>query len=165
MQQFLSTDYPRLVNAMALASGSFAAAEDAVQEALARAWEVTERGRHLDSLPAFVVAVSRNLLRDRFRRLVAERRARSRMTPRDTEPGLDGSERRVDIERALSNLPRRQREVAVFYYFLDFDVAEIARLLRIPEGTVKGALYRARRSLAAALGTEDREQEAEDVRR
>jgi RNA polymerase sigma-70 factor (ECF subfamily) len=150
---------------MALVSGNFAAAEDAVQEALARAWELSERGHHLQSLPAFVAAVSRNLLRDRFRRLLAEHRAGARMIAPDREPLLAASEHRVDVERAVSELPRRQREVAVFYYLLDFDIAEIAGLLRIPEGTVKGALHRARRSLAAVLGANDEEQEVQDVRR
>ena len=39
IREFLHTDYPRLVAAVALACGSRPAAEDAVQEALLRAWE------------------------------------------------------------------------------------------------------------------------------
>jgi RNA polymerase sigma-70 factor (ECF subfamily) len=72
IREFLRADYARLVNALALISGSIPAAEDAVQEALGRAWELAERGRHIDSLPAWVAAVARNLLRDRFRRILAE---------------------------------------------------------------------------------------------
>jgi|SRR5438128_1428857 len=73
---FLEKDYARLVNAMTILGGSPAAAEDAVQEALGRAWELGERGGRIDSLPAWVAVVSRNLLRDRIRRALAERRAR-----------------------------------------------------------------------------------------
>ena len=164
IREFLREDYPRLVNAMALICGSSPAAEDAVQEALGRAWELTERGRHIDSLPTWVVTVARNLLRDRFRRMMAERRARSRMLDIDPGPasGDPGTvERRADIARALAALPRRQREVAVFHYYLDLDVARIAALLRVPEGTVKSALHRARRSLAQSLHDE---MEVDDVR-
>jgi len=60
------------------------------------------------------------------------------------------------VERALVSLPPRQREVAVFHYFLDLDVAEVASILAVPEGTVKSALHRARRSLARALESMER---------
>jgi len=134
---FLEKDYARLVNAMTILGGSPAAAEDAVQEALGRAWELGERGGRIDSLPAWVAVVSRNLLRDRIRRALAERRAR------------------------LAALPRRQREVAVFRYYLDLDVAEIAAALGVPEGTVKSALHRARRSLSRAFAYDDSEEDAD----
>ena len=65
---------------MALLSGSTAVAEDAVQEAMAKAWELEDRGRRVESLPGFVTTVARNLLRDRFRRSLAERRARGRLS-------------------------------------------------------------------------------------
>jgi RNA polymerase sigma-70 factor, ECF subfamily len=76
---------------------------------------------------------------------------------------MSPAERRVDMERALAGLSHRQREVAVCHYFLDLDVAEISGVLRIPEGTVKSALYRARASLARALGEVLEESEVGDV--
>ena len=153
IREFLATEYPRLVNAMALVCGSFPAAEDAVQEALGRAWELGQRGRHIESLTAWVTVAARNLLRDRFRRLRVERRARTR-TPGGFQTegaGAEAVERSADLARALAGLPRRQREVAVFRYYLDLEVAEVAVALGIPEGTVKSALHRARASLARAL--------------
>jgi RNA polymerase sigma-70 factor (ECF subfamily) len=149
---------------MALMCGSYAAAEDAVQEALARAWERSERGQYIGSIPGWVTTVARNLLRDRFRRAMAEARARRRLAV-----GPEGAaemvhvERQADVERALAGLPRRQREVAVFHYFLDLEVAEIARVLGAPDGTVKSALHRARRSLARALGENVEQLEVGDV--
>jgi RNA polymerase sigma-70 factor (ECF subfamily) len=152
---------------MALICGSFPAAEDAVQEALSRAWELAERGRHIDSLPMWVVVVARNLLRDRFRRLAAERRARSRMVdPSWTGGSVDPStvERRADVARALAALPRRQREVTVLHYYLGLGVAQTGAVLRIPEGTVKSALHRARRSLSRALSDDDSSEVADVAR-
>jgi RNA polymerase sigma-70 factor, ECF subfamily len=161
IREFLGTHYARVVNGLALVCGSFAQAEDAVQEALARAWERTERGQHIESPRAWVTAVATNLLRDGFRRVLAERRARRRLgwPPEGAGPnddsGLTGAESRVDIRAALAQLPRRQKEVAVFRYYLDLDVGQVAAILGIPEGTAKSALHRARRSLAAALGEDD----------
>ena len=157
---FLDHDYARMVNAMALLGGSLPAAEDAVQEALGRAWELTGRGGRIDSLPAWVAVVARNLLRDRIRRAVFERRARSRLAV-PAGPDTLSAEHRADVQRALTSLPRKQREVVVFRFYLDLDIAEIASALDIPEGTVKSALHRARRSLSAALLNDDSEEEAD----
>ena len=57
-------------------AGSRAAAEDAVAEALARAWERTDRGDAIDSLPAWVTRVALNLSKSRLRRLRIEARHR-----------------------------------------------------------------------------------------
>src|SRR2546423_14320253 len=104
--------------------GSRAAAEDAVQEALARAWERDERGHRIDSLEAWVTKVATNLARSRWRRIRVERRHVSeRATPSEPSGEL------VDLRRALELLPRRQREVTVLRYCLDLDVLEIARML------------------------------------
>ena len=48
-------------------------------------------------------------------------------------------------------------------YYLGFDVAETASLLRVSEGTVKTSLHRARQALAAALG-DTFDEETDDVR-
>jgi RNA polymerase sigma-70 factor, ECF subfamily len=162
IRRFLAEDYARLVNGLALLCGSLPAAEDAVQEALARAWERAERGRRPESTKAWVTTVARNLLRDRFRRMRAERRAHERL-PQPAAEGPAGAETRMDLARALAALPRRQREVAVFRFYLDLDPAEIAAVLGIPEGTARGALHRARRSLAEALQVNDDVMEANDV--
>src|SRR5213594_2754877 len=87
IRAFLATEYPRLVAGVALACGSRAAAEDAVQEAVARAWERSERGEQIESLRAWVMKVSINLVRSGFRRMLAERRARERMAARRAEFG------------------------------------------------------------------------------
>jgi RNA polymerase sigma-70 factor (ECF subfamily) len=151
---------------MAMVCGSIPAAEDAVQEALARAWERSERGQGVGSLAAWVTTVARNLLRDRFRRLVVERRVQRDLADRQVRRSAIGdSEQRTDVTRALAALPRRQREVVVFHYFLGLSVAELARVLQIPEGSVKSALHRARRGLAGALRDDDVEAEVGDVTR
>ena len=49
---FLRDGYPRLVGAVALVTGDFTTAEDAVQEAVARAWERSERGETIVALVA-----------------------------------------------------------------------------------------------------------------
>jgi RNA polymerase sigma-70 factor (ECF subfamily) len=157
LRTFLAESYARLVAGVALITGSRAAAEDAVQEALARAWERSDRGERIESLPAWVTRAAVNLSKSRLRRMRAEARARERMAH---APGAApvGTEVRLDIERALSALPRRQREVTVLRYYLGLDVAETAVALEVSPGTVKTCLHRARRALATALGEPDPEE-------
>lgn len=153
IREFLHTAYPRLVAAVALACGSRPAAEDAVQEALLRAWERSEKGEDIHSLEGWVTTVAVNLGRSGLRRRAAERRARSRIvTTSVSEPSVGD---RIDIERALSGLPRRQREAVVLRLFLQLSTADAARVMRVSEGTVKSCLSRARHSLAGALGVPD----------
>jgi RNA polymerase sigma-70 factor (ECF subfamily) len=161
IREFLLTGYPRLVAGLTLMAGSRAAAEDAVQEAVARAWERSQRGEPIDSLPAWVTRVAVNLSRSRWRRSRVEQRGRERIggaggpAHRDDRP-----EDRIDVRRALAALPRRQREATVLRYYLGLDVAEVAAALGVTEGTAKTTLYRARQTLAAALG--DHDEQAQD---
>ena len=161
IRAFLVSDYPRLVAGLGVVLGGQAAAEDAVQEALARAWERSLRGEQIESLRAWVAVVAMNLLRSRLRRLGVELRATEHMAARDQSRWDDGvlplSEERLDLAGALRALPRRQREALVLHYFGRLGLAEIARAMHTRQGAVKQVLHRGRRSLAAALGPSYRE--------
>jgi len=61
---------------------------------------------------------------------------------------------RLDLHRALGRLGQRHREVLVLHYVAELSVEEVARQLRLPAGTVKSRLSRARRALAEQLGEE-----------
>jgi RNA polymerase sigma-70 factor (ECF subfamily) len=140
------------VAGVALITGSRAAAEDAVQEALARAWERSGRGEQIESLPAWVTRVAMNLSKSKLRRIRVEAKHRAAVMPTPVGDGGAASDAKIDIGRALVDLPRRQREVTVLRYYLGLNVAEIARVLELNEGTVKTSLFRARQALASALG-------------
>ena len=153
LRSFIQDDYPRLVGAVALVTGSLPTAEDAVQEACVRAWERLDRGESIERLGAWIATVSLNLSRSALRRVVSERRARARFgLPRPVPaPSTDT----IDVKRALSVLPRRQREAIVLRYFLDFTPAEVAQTMHTSEGTVKSQLAKARSHLADALALRD----------
>jgi RNA polymerase sigma factor (sigma-70 family) len=148
-----------VVNAVAFAGIGFAQAEDAVQEALVRAWVRGERGETIARLDAWVAVTAWNLSRSGLRRLGAERRARDRLAAGLVEgPSSSPSEDAVDITRAMAGLPRRQREVAVLRYRLQLTTKETAAALGISEGTVKRALADARAALSRSLDGQDDEE-------
>ena len=55
------------------------------------------------------------------------------------------------VRQAIGRLSEEQRETILLHYFLDQPVGKMAKLLAIPEGTVKFRLYAARKALAAIL--------------
>ena len=156
LDRLVEHHYVRLVRAVALFSGTTDGAEDAVQEALARALEQSRKGRHIDSLEAWVVTTAFNHVRSRFRRA-----ARWGMrvdgtgafqSGRDVEP--DDAEL-LDLRAAVRSLPTRQRETVVMHYYLDQSISSIGSALGIEEGAVKNALHKARGSLLSALTTDE----------
>ena len=151
LRRFIGERYAGVVAAVALVTGSQAAAEDAVQEALVRAWERSERGEVIEHLAAWVTTVALNLARSGLRRLVAEQRARLRLG-RPLAQANPSTEDAMAVREALATLPSRQREVTVLRYYAGLDVAEIAGVLGVSQGTVKTSLHRSRQALAAALG-------------
>jgi RNA polymerase sigma-70 factor, ECF subfamily len=85
--------------------------------------------------------------------------ALTRLTSRDTDPATDDlaaperddPESAIDLERALDGLPDTQRVVVVLHDIEGFTHHEIAEQLGIAAGTSKATLFRARRTLRAAL--------------
>jgi RNA polymerase sigma-70 factor (ECF subfamily) len=57
----------------------------------------------------------------------------------------------VELAQAIARLPEIQRNVITLFYLEEKQVDEVARLLDLPEGTVKSHLHRARRALAAIM--------------
>ena len=79
----------------------------------------------------------------------------------DKEPvpdGAPGSEERLMesfdselVRGAIQKLSPEHREAIVLHYFLDQPIGKMAKLLMIPEGTVKFRLFAARKALAGML--------------
>ena len=126
--------------------GDRAEAEDVAQESLVRAYDRWRRVAD-DPHPWVSTVAGRraiDVLRSRRRA-----QAREERTTRTAAP-LPGAEQevaaRVDLQRALSTLPRRQREVLLLRYVADLPDADVAGQLGISTGSVK---KHAARALAA----------------
>lgn len=143
--------------------GRRALAEEVVQEAFLSLWRTGmpyERSR--GSVRAWVLGVVRNKAVDTFRREtvrtgrdVHDESAAERMPGRartDAEV-----ERRDDAQRvrvALEGLPNEQRRVIELAYFGGFTQNQIAELLQVPEGTVKGRMRLGLTKLRLSVGGE-----------
>jgi RNA polymerase sigma-70 factor (ECF subfamily) len=149
LAEVFGASYRRLVVQLYGVVGDLGEAEDLVQEAFVRASAAGHRFAHVDNPEAWLRRTAINLHCNRWRKLRNYRRVRPRLeVPPPDPPGL---EEHVVVIEALRHLPEGQREVLALHYLADQPVAEIAALLRVPEGTVKSRLMRGREALAALL--------------
>ncbi|MBP3543986.1 MAG: sigma-70 family RNA polymerase sigma factor [Lachnospiraceae bacterium] len=58
------------------------------------------------------------------------------------------------LHAAINRLPEKLRLCVILYYFQDMDIPSTARILSIPEGTVKSRLNKARKKLKEDLPDE-----------
>lgn len=137
--------------------GSRDAAEDAVQEALARACEQCDRIRDLNAAEGWFYRVLTNLClrtlrRRRLRRLILGReRPTDEHRPSAPQPLADRqlahTEDVAQLMTALDGLPSKQRAALLLRYGHDLGVAEIADMLAVRPATVKTHLVRGLRRL------------------
>jgi RNA polymerase sigma factor (sigma-70 family) len=152
LDTFMAVHYPSVVRTVAVACGDVALAHDAVQEALARAMDQQRRGRSIDHLPGWIVVVALNQLRTSFRRRAREARAVSLLSAAgDPAMGALDAGALIDLQRALVQLPLRQRQCVVLHHLHGYGIDELSVLLGVSGGTVKSALFRGREALRHAL--------------
>jgi len=133
-----------------LMGGSTADADDAVQETWIRACRRFSSFRWDSALRTWLAAILVNSCREHKRHLASDHSA----PPLDA-PAVDPADDdlRVDLERAISDLPDGYRNVLVLHDVEGYTHEDIARLLDIDAGTSKSQLWRARRALRVALST------------
>lgn len=142
-----------LVRAMALVCGDVSDSEDAVQEAFLALWQALRRGETVHSPRSWLVTASMNRLRSGWRRTIVRARYLERAArAHDTRDGEADQADAMTLHGELAKLPTRQRQAAVLFYFLDLSVEDTAIAMGTSAGMVKNALFRARRTMAAALG-------------
>lgn len=130
-------------------------AEDVVQEAFLkcqRRWYSIENpDRIVGYVRAAVLNGSRSKLRQRKTRRSAKADLDRPLVVPDTADLIVNREECRRVMTAIRRLPTRQREVVLLRYFEDLSIPEMAAVLRISSGAVKGSLFRATGSLRAML--------------
>ena len=124
-------------------------AEDLVQTALSRTYSNFERIGDVVAFDAYVRKAIHRTFYSWWRRLWNGERPTERL-PEDAG-GAPDTELRVDVLRALRDLPPRQRSVIVLRFLEDRSIPEVAEILGITEGTVKSASHRGCAALRASV--------------
>jgi RNA polymerase sigma-70 factor, ECF subfamily len=130
--------------------------EDVVSEVFFKVYRNLNQYRPDHPFSTWLYKLTANHLIDRSRRMKKER-GRSEMPEQvaDARPGaqigLEGDERRALVRDALTEIDDRYREVMHLVYVEGLKVDETARVLGVPEGTVKTRLMRGREALKRVL--------------
>lgn len=167
---FVAARSAALLRTARLLTGNGHAAEDLVQEALAR---LVPRWRRVDDPEAYARTTMHRLQISRWRRRSVIREDAHEQVPDQrpagpfgTDPGT-GIDDRVVLRRALTRLTARQRGVLIARYVEDLDEQATARLLGISVGTVRSTAHRALarlREVAPELDAFDRTRSTEVTR-
>lgn len=138
--------------------GSVEAAEDVAHDCFLSL--IKEPGRFDStraSLRTYLYAAARNQAAKRYhglgRETAIDELADEPQTAERHEPirrVLD-NELAGEVERAIADLPPLQREALVLFEYEDLSLAEIAAVVGVDSGTVKGRLFRAREKLRTRL--------------
>lgn len=136
-----------------LLTGNGDQADDLVQQTCTNLYLHWKRARNADNLDGYVrTMLIRTFLRERQRAWFS----RVKLTGEVPDRGVDttGAEDRTILRRALTQIAPRQRAVVVLRFLYDLPVAEVARILRCSEGTVKSQSSDGLKALRALLPAE-----------
>lgn len=143
-------------------AGDRVAAEDLVQETMLKAWRSWHRYRPGSNIRGWLAAILLNTYINDYRR--RQRRAEAvrvedveHFWPLAREGGSDpekeATEGSIDekVVQAIGRLPLAFRQTLVLSDVEELPYGEIARITRVPVGTVKSRLFRARQILQREL--------------
>ena len=121
-------------------------AEDAVSEAVLIAYEKRHTLRDRNRFKPWIMQITAN----EARRIYGKNR---RITPMEDMEAYMPSFRDENHELwdVVMQLETAHREVIMLYFYERFSIREIGRILRVPEGTVKSRLSRAKKALKEML--------------
>ena len=143
--------------------GKRQAAEDLVQDAFLKVWRAAgsyraERG----SVRIWLLSIVHNRGIDQLRSLASRRRTQEKIeasTPR-SQPSEAfaqswANSQREQVRRALKTLPKEQLKVLELAYFSGYTHVEIAELLDLPLGTVKGRMRQGLKKMKEYFDSQD----------
>jgi RNA polymerase sigma-70 factor, ECF subfamily len=144
--EFFAATFQRVVGQVYAMIGNLADAEDAVQDAYARAWQRWDKLSGLDQPEAWVRVVAYRIAVSAWRKTVNRLTAHRRFGTDDQVPALDPDH--IALVQALRRISPEQRRAIVLYHLVGLSVNEIAAETDSSAGTVKSWLSRGRRALA-----------------
>lgn len=128
-----------------------ALAEDAVQETFLKAFQALDGFRAEASEQTWLTRIAVNTCRDFLRTAWFRRIDRKIGFDQLKEPAHHPEMPDPTVSLEIMRLPVKQREVILLHYYQELPVKEMAQILKVPVGTIKSRLSRAREQLANTL--------------
>jgi RNA polymerase sigma-70 factor (ECF subfamily) len=130
-------------------------AEELAQEAFLRAFRNLSSWRQESAFSTWLFSLATNLYCTELRRIppltLPFDDVLEPQHPHNLAASIQQRSEDAALHRAVDTLPPKYREVLLLYYFQEMDVPATAAALKLPEGTVKARLFRARDLLRTKL--------------
>ena len=152
IEDFVQKYYPRILRHCHLHIQDTGFAEDLTQETFARFFRSLGQYRHYGKAANYLYVIAGNLCRDYHKKPEA---IPMEELPEQPVYQMETLDLRLDVHRALEQLPSELREVTILYFFQELRQKEIARILGIGLPLVKYRIRRAKELLERLLRKED----------
>lgn len=121
-------------------------AEDALSETIMKAYEHLAGLREKEKFKSWIMTILVNVAKN-----MLTKNSRLQLVDDVTVFGEAFEENQNDVWGSIMELGEQHRQIIILFYYDGFSTKEIARILKVPEGTVKSRLSRARQSLKEIL--------------
>lgn len=125
-------------------------ADDVTQDAFLRAFRFLPRFRGDAKFSTWLFTIARNCALDELRR-AGRRRSLEYALERTDPPRTSEPSAWIEIREAVAGLPLELREPLVLIDMFGLSYSEVGTILKLPLGTVKSRVHRARHLLAEHL--------------
>lgn len=134
-------------------------AEDVYQETFLRVVRSYSNYRGESSEKTWIISIAVNICRDYMRsawkrRVVVTDVFLNSSSEDDTEDIIEKRNEKRVLLNAIMKLPDKYREIIHLHYYQEMGINDISKVLKIPGGTVKSRLFKARALLHDMIGGE-----------
>lgn len=129
-------------------------AEDITSKVFTRGWEVFQKPNFEMKNPgAFLYQIARNAVIDHYREKGRAKMVSVDASPQIADPGTNAQDKAIlsadisAVRKAILKLSKDHQDIIIWHYLEDIPVADIAKLLDKPAGTVRVMLHRGLKDL------------------
>jgi len=139
--------------------GNEATAEDLLNEVFVHVWRTAERFEARSQVSTWILGIARykalTALRSRsFDELEDEVAESIEDSSDDPETLMQKTERCAILQACLSQLSSAHREVVDLVYYHEQSIEEVARIIGVPQNTVKTRVFHARKRIAELMAAQ-----------
>ena len=131
--------------------------EDLEQEVYIKTWQNLKNYEEQNKFKSWLDTITSNLCRDYLKSSTYKKQSKQEelneniISDNKNDENLDSKQRQKRILKEINRLPKKLKEVVVYYELEEKSYEDISMILNIPTGTVKSRLHNARELLQIAL--------------
>jgi len=129
-------------------------AEDVTSKVFIKGWEAFQAPKEEIKNPgAFLYQIARNAVVDYYREKGRTKTVSADASPQIADPGADAQDKAIlgadvnVVRKAIEKLEKEHQDILIWHYLEDMPIANIAKLLGRPAGTVRVMLHRGLKDL------------------